>query len=742
MGKMLFLIVILISSSLVYATYTTNIDSADCILFTFPRRISPFYEFNYNPAFCTGDFDGDGLIDIIILQSITHSATPGGEAQDFCRIIWGSSLVSEDSILIDTCNTIYFSKLSDLHIRTCLGLDINCDSRDDILFGIYSYMNMDTSILNIYYGRNRILWRKIDTLNYYDGIIRGITSTRYHMFSESFGNMVIGNFDEDSSIELLETGADCPTYSEFGHLQIFNIDNIRHLTSGALVPSESIRLVAIYGNPHFNANLFPIGNDYNVFLNSLGDLNGDGIEEFAKIGLRGASVLRNHIDIPYLRNNYIFWGRSESLWINIGVDSIINLYHDSLLTSIITDSVGVISSGDINGDGFNDLLISDYSVFIKFDHYSIDGWLRENDTSKLYIIYGNSSIDSIKGKIYDSGCLGELIVKSIHACDGTGGQIATGDFNGDGYDDIAVSSTNKQDPGIVYLIIGNSLNNFPSFFQSAQLKVIANNTICYGDTMLDFLLFVNNIMLVDINNDGLDDIVFTTMHDVYFRCSRFYYDLFNIIGKNGLFPICYIFFNKRPEIVHIYPSDTTLRPGDILAFKIAHKFPIAKGSIRLSINADTFSISAPELIYFPPASLLIFSPSIPWDSTKGYWVCIDSISDTIGTPPDSLPLCFGFNGATTAVYEPPKPQTLSLTCYPNPFNAEVRIRLRMPDADDIKIDIYDISGKLIDHIQKSKLTAGWHELVWRPNVSVPSGVYLLKVTAGGEAVVRRVVLVR
>ena len=132
------------------------------------------------------------------------------------------------------------------------------------------------------------------------------------MFSESFGNIVIGNFDEDSSIELLETGADCPTYSEFGHLQIFNIDNIRHLTSGALVPSESIRLVAIYGNPHFNANLFPIGNDYNVFLNSLGDLNGDGIEEFAKIGLRGASVLRNHLDIPYLRNNYIFWEEANS----------------------------------------------------------------------------------------------------------------------------------------------------------------------------------------------------------------------------------------------------------------------------------------------------------------------------------------------------------------------------------------------------------------------------------------------
>ena len=81
MRKMLFLIVILINSSLVYATYTVNIDSADCILYA-KYHYTPIPEYYaYNMRFTFGDFDNDSVEDMLLLQSyIADVATPDTEA--------------------------------------------------------------------------------------------------------------------------------------------------------------------------------------------------------------------------------------------------------------------------------------------------------------------------------------------------------------------------------------------------------------------------------------------------------------------------------------------------------------------------------------------------------------------------------------------------------------------------------------------------------------------------------------
>jgi len=62
MERILFLSIILIILSLVYATYTTNIDSADCILYSHVHDLRPTYPFGmfwYDVYFDIGDFDGD-----------------------------------------------------------------------------------------------------------------------------------------------------------------------------------------------------------------------------------------------------------------------------------------------------------------------------------------------------------------------------------------------------------------------------------------------------------------------------------------------------------------------------------------------------------------------------------------------------------------------------------------------------------------------------------------------------------
>lgn len=81
-------------------------------------------------------------------------------------------------------------------------------------------------------------------------------------------------------------------------------------------------------------------------------------------------------------------------------------------------------------------------------------------------------------------------------------------------------------------------------------------------------------------------------------------------------------------------------------------------------------------------------------------------------------------------------------CYPNPFNPSTTIRYRIPAAQNIKLVVYNISGKEIDTIYKGRQTAGMHTLVWRAN-GQPSGIYFYRLeSASGFRQTQKMILLR
>jgi len=103
----------------------------------------------------------------------------------------------------------------------------------------------------------------------------------------------------------------------------------------------------------------------------------------------------------------------------------------------------------------------------------------------------------------------------------------------------------------------------------------------------------------------------------------------------------------------------------------------------------------------------------------------------------------------------PAPQTalpvaFSISAYPNPFNSAVTITLDIPVGDgspvQISVEIYDVNGRRVAEIipPDPPLTRGEEErkspllrgdlggLIWRPAPSLPSGVYLVRASAGGR----------
>lgn len=84
--------------------------------------------------------------------------------------------------------------------------------------------------------------------------------------------------------------------------------------------------------------------------------------------------------------------------------------------------------------------------------------------------------------------------------------------------------------------------------------------------------------------------------------------------------------------------------------------------------------------------------------------------------------------------------------YPNPFNPSTRVAFGVPEAGQVRLEIFDITGRRVATLVDERVAAGWHEVTWRgrdgAGRAVASGVYIYRLEAGGRSVARRMVLVR
>ena len=79
--------------------------------------------------------------------------------------------------------------------------------------------------------------------------------------------------------------------------------------------------------------------------------------------------------------------------------------------------------------------------------------------------------------------------------------------------------------------------------------------------------------------------------------------------------------------------------------------------------------------------------------------------------------------------------------YPNPFNPSTRITFDIPKSSNVKISVYDISGKLVDEPINKNLKAGSYEIVWNAN-ELSSGVYFYKIETESYTVTKRMMLTK
>lgn len=112
----------------------------------------------------------------------------------------------------------------------------------------------------------------------------------------------------------------------------------------------------------------------------------------------------------------------------------------------------------------------------------------------------------------------------------------------------------------------------------------------------------------------------------------------------------------------------------------------------------------------------------------------------------------GGSGAGMVSSSPPAPSAVPLefTVYPiqpNPARAACRIEFDLPARSPVEIQVFDVAGRRVARpAERSELDAGPQSVVWdlrdRDGRPLPAGLYLVRVAAGRDRGVVRLVVTR
>mgnify|MGYP005640123171 CR=1 FL=1 len=187
-------------------------------------------------------------------------------------------------------------------------------------------------------------------------------------------------------------------------------------------------------------------------------------------------------------------------------------------------------------------------------------------------------------------------------------------------------------------------------------------------------------------------------------------------------------------------SDTTVT----IYFIVSDDSEIDPNSVLFTINEDTINgsvnLSSDYGLDQRIISYTLSTETYTDSCYTGYFYVADyagNYSDTMDT------YCFPLK-----VEEHSKPEKFYLfQNYPNPFNERTAICFILPEKSPVRLDIYDISGKLVYSEYRAELNAGIRHFYWNGVNSsgnkVPSGTYFYRIQyADNVSTVRKMILTR
>lgn len=372
-----------------------------------------FYDGFAHSVSGAGDINGDGYSDFIIGASGCDS---GGVNSGRAYIYYGGAAVNNipDFIFTGSTNNYLGGNVSN-------GGDVNGDGYSDFL--------ISSTGENNYTGTVYIILGGTTITNYI--ILNGANS------GDFFGSSIsgCGDINGDGNSDVL---AGSPYYnSNTGKVYLY-------MKSVSVSSKPDLTFTGAGGNTNFGSSASPAG-----------DLNGDGYPDF----IAGSPLGYSNRGIAF-----IFFGGPA-------MDTVddVTLFGDGYGNNF---GSSVSAAGDVNGDGFGDVIVGAYAF--------------NSGKGIAYIFYGGISMDNVPDVILNGEFDGDYFGSSVSNA---------GDVNSDGYSDVIVGANGyNSNTGKAYIFLGGaSMNNTP-------------DVIFSGEAFLNY--FGRSVSGAgDVNSDGYSDVI-------------------------------------------------------------------------------------------------------------------------------------------------------------------------------------------------------------------------------------------
>lgn len=432
----------------------------------------------YGKAVASGDFDNDGFEDAAI--GIKGENSYAGAV----NVIYGSSdnETRNQFWYQDSTGIIGTSEPGDYFGSAVAVGDFDNDGFDDLAVGAYGEAIgsiSDAGHVNVIYGSAQGLTADGNQVWYQDssGILDYCESGDYYGYA-----LAAGDFDNDG-FDDLAVGARGEDVNGFSNAGAVNV-----------IFGSSSGLTAT-GDEFWHQDFSGISSscetdDYFGSALAAGDFDNDGFDDLA-VGVEGESIgaasQAGAVSVIYGASSGLtpsgnqFWRQ--------GASGIIGSYET-------LDHFGYsLAVGDFDRDGYDDLAIG-------VPHEDIGS---TTNAGSVNVIFGSlSGLTATGNQAWNQNSTN--IEDSCEAYDSYGYSLAAGDFDGDGYDDLAVGIPDENigsiaDAGAVSIIFGASSGLTSSGDQFWHQDSSGIEGGCEANDE-----FGHSVAALDLNNDGFDDL--------------------------------------------------------------------------------------------------------------------------------------------------------------------------------------------------------------------------------------------
>ncbi len=472
-------------------------------------------------------------------------------------------------------------------------------------------------------------------------------------------------------------------------------------------------------------------------VRALGDLNADGYDDWAYIF--------------YDRNPYY---PDDTIWVFFGNDTV------DFTCDYKLRARDIASIGDVNNDGYTDIAYLE----VEISNLHIMGY------PQLYVLHGGPAFDFIPDDTCTVMAGGQGVVFS---------PIGTvGDINNDGYDDIysGVSfQINSTGTAKQYIHFGaDNISEMPDMVICPPSRI---DTVVMGEYEWGWCY----APMGDLDDDGYDDFAImyggappwsedsrvvylykgaadpdSIISSVDTLVEGFYTDFYQMgninDSENNL-----MLYTQYYDLMDIYSIE---HPETLIHMSKAYECTQSNGDINNDGYNDWFiHFRDPKFYqgYFGGTLLdtivdIVLPAEDQPQARYPQYIYSTFVGDICGDGYDKLlfiesnsnmyhVFCYSYNEVLTNI-KTQNPEAFQLSQnYPNPFNPTTTIDYAIPEASDVKLSIYDISGHLVETLVDELNQAGTHKVKWDAS-KYSSGIYIYRLESSHGIHSRKMVLIK